>query len=296
MYRVIATDLDGTLCRDDHSIDERTKAFIDEMIDRGFRFVVVTGRNFQMVHNSFGDWRPDCYYIVTSGGEVRNSKGKQLFKQPIEKTKVKEVVDTLKKYGCDPFLQAEDAEYAVGEPDVLINRIRKLIPEEYKDMSVEEIKNSKMYKTFFHRSQILSPESWYEELDRDVFKIDTFCDEPDRLEKLKNVINNEIEGVVEASSFGNNAEITAESAQKGIVLKKLIEKLGYSMDEVMVFGDSFNDYSMLSMDFGATVAMGNSMPGLSKVTKYKTITNEEHGVEYAVRMMLDGKLEELRYR
>ena len=37
-------------------------------------------------------------------------------------------------------------------------------------------------------------------------------------------------------------------AQKGPVLKAYIESLGYTMDEVMVLGDSLNDLSMISMD------------------------------------------------
>ena len=60
-----------------------------------------------------------------------------------------------------------------------------------------------------------------------------------------------------ASSFESNVEITDARAQKGPILKEYIESLGYTMDEVMVLGDSLNDYSMMSMDFGATVAMGN---------------------------------------
>ena len=54
-------------------------------------------------------------------------------------------------------------------------------------------------------------------------------------------------------------EITDARAQKGPILKEYIESLGYTMDEVMVLGDSLNDYSMMSMDFGATVAMGNAV-------------------------------------
>ena len=61
-----------------------------------------------------------------------------------------------------------------------------------------------------------------------------------------------------ASSFESNVEITDARAQKGPILKEYIESLGYTMDEVMVLGDSLNDYSMMSMDFGATVAMGNA--------------------------------------
>ena len=85
-----------------------------------------------------------------------------------------------------------------------------------------------------------------------------------------------------ASSFKTNLEITAVEAQKGPVLKQYIESLGYTMDEVMVLGDSLNDYSMLSMDFGATVAMENAMPEVKTVSKYITKSNEEFGVAYAI--------------
>ena len=44
----------------------------------------------------------------------------------------------------------------------------------------------------------------------------------------------------------------------------------------MVFGDSLNDYSMLSMDFGATVAMENADEE-AKCSKYVTKSNEDLG-------------------
>ena len=96
-----------------------------------------------------------------------------------------------------------------------------------------------------------------------------------------------------ASSFILNQEITEVRAQKGPVLKEYIESLGYTMDEVMVLGDSFNDYSMLSMDFGATVAMENSVPGIKEVAKYITRSNEELGVAWAIDQAIaagDGEL------
>ena len=89
-----------------------------------------------------------------------------------------------------------------------------------------------------------------------------------------------------ASSFENNLEITDINAQKGIVLKNYIESLGYTMDEVMVFGDSMNDYSMLSMDFGVTVAMGNGADKVKEVSKYITKSNTEDGVAYVIEELL----------
>ena len=89
-----------------------------------------------------------------------------------------------------------------------------------------------------------------------------------------------------ASSFETNLEITDVKAQKGPVLKEYIESLGYSMDEVMVLGDSLNDLSMISMDFGATVAMENAVPEVRRAAKYITKSNEELGVAYAIRELL----------
>ena len=72
-------------------------------------------------------------------------------------------------------------------------------------------------------------------------------------------------------------------------MKEYIESLGYTMDEVMVLGDSLNDYSMMSMDFGATVAMGNAVSELKKAAKYITKSNDELGVAYAIRELLKSR-------
>ena len=78
----------------------------------------------------------------------------------------------------------------------------------------------------------------------------------------------------------------AKGNQDPKFLKEYIEALGYTMDEVMVLGDSLNDYSMISMDFGATVAMGNAVPEIKNAAKYITKTNNEFGVAYAVDEVL----------
>ncbi len=43
---------------------------------------------------------------------------------------------------------------------------------------------------------------------------------------------------------------------------------------------------MMSMDLGATVAMGNAVSELKKAAKYITKSNDELGVAYAIRELL----------
>lgn len=96
----------------------------------------------------------------------------------------------------------------------------------------------------------------------------------------------ENENIAVSSSFINNLEVTHIRAQKGPILKQYIESLGYRMDEVMVLGDSLNDYSMMEMDFGATIAMANADEEIKRVAKYMTKSNEEDGVAYVIDEMM----------
>ena len=113
-----------------------------------------------------------------------------------------------------------------------------------------------------------------------------FAADVEQLEKLSDELRAN-PAVAVASSFIYNQEVTAVEAQKGPVLKEYIEALGYTMDEVMVLGDSLNDYSMISMDFGATVAMENAVPEIKKAAKYITKSNNEFGVAYAIDQVLE---------
>ena len=116
-------------------------------------------------------------------------------------------------------------------------------------------------------------------------KVFIFSNDVEMLGKLKEELQT-LPNVAVSSSFYNNLEVTDLKAQKGPVLKNYIENLGYNMDEVMVFGDSLNDYSMLSMDFGATIAMENAHPEIQKVCKYVTKSNAEDGVAFAIEELL----------
>lgn len=118
-----------------------------------------------------------------------------------------------------------------------------------------------------------------------VYKIFLFSDDVAMLGRLNEVLSKD-RRIAVAASFETNLEITDVRAQKGPVLKAYIESLGYSMEEVMALGDSMNDYSMLSMDFGATIAMGNAMPEVKEAAKYVTKTNEEAGVAYVIHQLL----------
>ena len=118
-----------------------------------------------------------------------------------------------------------------------------------------------------------------------MYKLFLFSDDREMLAEIDKELAKQKQIAV-SSSFPTNLEITDVRAQKGPVLKEYIESLGYQMEEVMTFGDSRNDKSMLSMDFGATIAMANADEELKKAAKYITKSNVELGVAYAIEELL----------
>ena len=61
--------------------------------------------------------------------------------------------------------------------------------------------------------------------------------------------------------------------------------MGIDKNEVIVLGDSFNDYSMFT-EFIETVAMENAIPEVKEIAKYITDTNNNDGVAKAIRKVL----------
>ena len=116
-------------------------------------------------------------------------------------------------------------------------------------------------------------------------KMFLFSEDVEMLQEIKKELDKN-KNLAVSSSLKTNLEVTHIRAQKGPVLKRYIESLGYTMDEVMVLGDSLNDLSMMEMDFGATVAMENADEEIKAVAKYITKSNEDDGVAYVIDEMI----------
>jgi hydroxymethylpyrimidine pyrophosphatase-like HAD family hydrolase len=119
----------------------------------------------------------------------------------------------------------------------------------------------------------------------EIRKFVAFHNNIELITKMKKIIG-KLEGIAVSSSFRDNIEITHITAQKGIILAKVAEKMGFKRDEVLVLGDSFNDYSMFT-EFTESVAMGNAVPEIKEIAKYITDTNDNLGVAKAIYKVLE---------
>ncbi len=288
MIKVIASDMDGTLLDERHRLRDTTVKAVQKACDAGLRFVIVSGRTYPMVLSELKGKEISYDCIAASGAEVRNAKGEVMFRAALRFELCRRVYDVLKKYGVNPLFLGELENYQVGTPEELrrciLERARAFhVGEGYTD---EELQETEWYERLSKETIGLSGLEKLQMIEKPVYKVMAFSQDIAALGQIDEELARNIPEVASASSFITNLEITDVRAQKGPVLKWYIESLGYTMDEVMVLGDSMNDYSMLSMDFGATVAMANSMPQILAAAKYRTKSNEEDGVAYAIEEVL----------
>ncbi|MGK0550959.1 Cof-type HAD-IIB family hydrolase [Enterococcus faecalis] len=77
-------------------------------------------------------------------------------------------------------------------------------------------------------------------------------------------------------------DIIPKGGSKIVGIQACLEHYQLTLEELMVFGDSWNDYEMIQQA-GIGVAMGNADPELQAVADYITDTNEKDGIFKALR-------------
>lgn len=285
MIKVIASDMDGTLLGDDHKVAPETLEAVKAAQASGIRFMIATGRNFPGAMTELEGLDLTCDYIVGSGAEVRNPEKEIVQTTAISYEVCRQVYDTVSKYPISVIFCTDDLDYRIGTKEEVEESIIRQIQLFHLDNFREEVESTELYKHIKERTRFIQDFSVVEEQKLPIYKIFLFAGDLEMLDKIKRELELNKEIAV-ASSFITNLEITDVKAQKGPVLKKYIESLGYKMEEVMVFGDSLNDLSMLSMDFGATVAMENGDQEVKEAAKYVTKSNTEFGVAYTIYELL----------
>lgn len=69
--KLIATDMDGTLLRDDRTFDyARMEALLDQMDERGIRFVAASGNQYKQLRSYFEPVNPDRITYVSNNGAL----------------------------------------------------------------------------------------------------------------------------------------------------------------------------------------------------------------------------------
>lgn len=268
-YKLVCSDLDGTLLRRDMTVSDENKTAIKKMAELGIGFVASSGR----AHTGLPEEVVKCddirYLISSNGAAIYDKIEKKNIVTNFMPREVAEVMfSVVEKYDAsvfahfngimhvnDELLKKKNYEYfnindyysgfieKTGAPlDSVINTARK-------------IDNLEMITVFFHSQKEL------EECTEKILAIGDYK-------------------VVSSCAF--NIEIFYEKSGKGNSLRALAEHLGIKIEDTIAVGDSTNDKPMLDAA-GLSLAMENAFPELKKCADAVICHYNDHAADYILK-------------
>lgn len=285
MIKLIASDMDGTLLNDDHMISEENLKAIRKAQEMGRHFTIVTGRDYGAVKSYLEECNLKCECILSNGAEYRDVNGNVIESVYMNKDSVKIVFDILNDARLCIQLMTNKGSYVTNKESdkkAIIDRFKLFNPKMNEEEVIEFVEK-------FHTERGMKYiDDVYEILESnvEVLKIVTFDNDEKLIANLKEKLKENTSDLAVASTFSNDIEISDIEAQKGLILAKTIKKMGIDKSEVIVLGDSFNDYSMFT-EFENSYAMENAIPEIKEIAKYITDTNNNDGVAKAIYKSLE---------
>ena len=264
-YKLVASDLDGTLLDKSGNISRKNLAAIDALLDLGVHFVPCSGRTLSELPRELIDNKNIRYIIHSNGATVldRNTGDKILNCIPNRLSqKILNAVNSYKTH----------VTYRMNGECFVDARFQSLRDWEYYNVS-----NA-------HRTVVRDFSVYLEDFKEKSFAADNvevivafFHDLSEKLACIKELEKEPLLQVVELAE--NNIEVMSKTAGKGNALVSLAKMLGTDISKTMSLGDSGNDISMTCAS-GLGLAMSNAEEALKKAADSVICSNEEHAIAY----------------
>lgn len=264
--KLVAIDLDDTLLRDDLTISSYTQVVFKKVRELDVSITLATGRMFASARPYAELLGFDIPLITYQGALVKNAlSGEVVYHRPLSLEVARRVIAYGRKKEVQVNFYLNDklyveritpqGEHYAALAGVPFNRVSDL-----EELLVEG-----------NPMKLL--------LIEDESVIDTFALE------LRAILD---EAGLEAHLTKSKPlylEVSHPEATKGVALRELARRLDINREEVMAFGDSFNDLEMIRFA-GVGVAVANARPEVRRCARYITASNNDDGVAAALEKLV----------
>ena len=289
MIKLIASDMDGTLLGSNHDISEENLKAIRKAQDNGITFAISTGRSYEDVKPFIYKHNLNCQCAALNGGQFVDENGNIIEGIYIDKDKAREVLNEMQKFNLSIEIYTDKGYYTTNsKEDTLTGMIKraKTFHPSLKGLK-ELLRHAKNHPHFANMHYIKDLDEFLNS-DIKIGKFVSFAETEEEINIVKEHIQ-KIDGLAVSSSFITNIEVNHEDATKGKILAKVAEKMGITTDQVAVFGDGSNDYSMFQ-EFPNSFAMENAIPLIKESARFITAKNTEDGVAKGIYRILEEQI------
>lgn len=256
MYRLIATDVDGTLLDKDSKLTEYNKKALLECKKRGIGIILATGKTMDSILHLIKELGLALPQITLNGSVTIGPDLKIIDSVKIDPTYYLDIIRFIRSGGYPPVIALDNGKL-------------------YLDSHHSDLKHLDIIGEKFIKVDSIETEYFAQNT------VDIYIPmkESDPLDgALRKKYSDKLQFMRSGPYFFDILNIRAT---KGNALLSVIDKLGIKREEVAVFGDSPNDLSMFAMA-GLKVAVNNSYPEILEMADIITDDNHNSGLGKAI--------------
>ncbi|AUJ50407.1 Cof-type HAD-IIB family hydrolase [Brachyspira hyodysenteriae] len=248
--KLIATDLDGTFFNSSSAISDYNKDVFQFLMKNGIEIILATGRSLSGMKNYKDIIANNNDSIIFNGAAIIDNDGNFIYDKVIDSEISKSIIDIYDKYDVYLHLYRRNMHIA-SEPDFYL-------------------------KKYIEKEKVNNIAIGLENIENFEFNKMVFIGDREELERLQNDIRSNF-NVHTCFSHTNFLEVLSSGINKGSALKWICSQKGIKRDEVIAFGDNYNDIEMIEYA-GVGVAMENAEEELKRRADCICLTNDEDGV------------------
>ncbi|MGS2762318.1 HAD family hydrolase [Sinomicrobium sp. M5D2P9] len=261
--KLIATDMDGTLLNSESNVSDRFFKIFEELKQHHIHFVAASGRQY---HSIVDKLRPitDDITIIAENGAIAKQREKELLVTPLSVSVVKDTISLIRPLQ-DAYIVicGKDRAYIETDNTAFQNMFREYYHEYTKVSDLNDVTGDEFLKIAIYS---------FGGSERNIYP---------HVRHLERSLQVKVSGEYWL-------DISSPDANKGHALKLLQDKLKVTKEETLVFGDYNNDLEMMEQAY-FSYAMENAHPNVLKAARYKTLSNDNNGVEHILEKLLEAK-------
>ncbi|MBC9714137.1 HAD family phosphatase [Streptomyces sp. TRM66268-LWL] len=261
-YRLVATDLDGTLLRDDHTVSARTRDALKAATEAGAAHIVVTGRAVPWTRHILDDLGYEGLAVCGQGGQVYHAGEHRLLTSVTLDRQLAGLALAKIEAEVGPLSLAASRDGVDG--DVLIGPGYQAQegPLPYVPIkSAAELWSAPLNKLYVQHPELTDDELW----------------------AVAHRVAGELVGVTMAGA--GIVELLPLGLSKATGLAVAARRLGVKKTDTIAFGDMPNDVPMFGWAAHG-VAMANAHEELKAVADEVTLSNEDDGIAVVLEGLL----------
>lgn len=262
-YKLIVTDMDGTLLNGDHQISEKNKAALKYASEKGINVAIATGRIYESTIKYAKELGIKTPIICCNGALIKESSGEIIYESIIDNHICNKIIDVLEKNNIYYQCFTDDTIFTTH------------INEWLRKYQMQEDLNIKIIESDNIKEKIIG---------KNILKFLVIESNLELLCKVEEDLKN-IEDIELTKSFFDNIEVMKKGVNKGSAVESLGKYLGIDKSEIITFGDNHNDLSMIKYA-GMGIAMGNAENIVKENANFITCKNTEDGVAKALNEIL----------